>query len=52
MENGRSKRDNPVKEKSFAFALRAVKLAKYLQEDKCEFVPGGYAQPRVGGAED
>ncbi|MBM4422405.1 MAG: four helix bundle protein [Chloroflexi bacterium] len=28
----------PVYEKSFAFALRIVKLAKYLQEEKREFV--------------
>ena len=29
---------NVVKDKSFAFALRVVKLAKYLQEQKKEFV--------------
>lgn len=29
---------NVVKEKSFSFALRVVKLAKYLQEEKREFV--------------
>ena len=33
---GRKK--GPVYEKSFAFALRVVKLAKYLQEEKKEFV--------------
>jgi len=38
MENDRSGRPNVVKEKSFAFALRVVKLAKYLQEQKREFV--------------
>lgn len=31
-------RRNVVREKSFAFALRMVKLAKYLQEQKREFV--------------
>jgi four helix bundle protein len=31
-------RPNPVREKSFAFALRVVKLAKYLQEEKREYV--------------
>jgi four helix bundle protein len=29
---------NVVKDKSFAFALRVVKLAEYLQEQKKEFV--------------
>lgn len=29
--------DNPVQEKSFAFALRIVKLYKYLGEDKTEY---------------
>ncbi|MBU6173813.1 MAG: four helix bundle protein [Planctomycetes bacterium] len=29
---------NVVKDKSFSFALRVVKLAKYLQEQKKEFV--------------
>jgi len=33
-----AKRKGPIYEKSFAFALRIVKLAKYLQEDKKEFV--------------
>ena len=31
-------KDNIVKDKSFAFALRVVKLAKVLQEEKREFV--------------
>ena len=31
-------RHNPVREKSFAFALRIVKLAKFLQGEKKEFV--------------
>ena len=38
MENERGGRRNVVREKSFAFALRVVKLAKYLQEQKREFV--------------
>ncbi|MBD5781058.1 four helix bundle protein [Pelagicoccus sp. NFK12] len=31
-------KENVVKDKSFVFALRIVKLAKYLQEEKREFV--------------
>jgi four helix bundle protein len=31
-------KDNPVLEKSFAFALRIVKLNRYLVEEKREFV--------------
>jgi four helix bundle protein len=31
-------RENVVKNKSFAFALRVVKLAKYLESEKREFV--------------
>jgi len=31
-------KDNIVKDKSFAFALRVVGLAKYLQDEKKEFV--------------
>src|SRR5687768_18405333 len=31
-------KDNPVLEKSFAFALRIVKLYRYLIEEKKEFV--------------
>jgi len=30
--------DNVLKEKSFSFALRVVKLARYLKRDKREFV--------------
>ena len=30
--------ENPVREKSFAFALRVVNLAKYLEAEKREFV--------------
>ncbi len=29
---------NPIRDKSFAFALRVVKLAKYLEHEKKEFV--------------
>ena len=32
------KEDNVVQEKSYAFALRVVKLAKWLQSEKKEFV--------------
>jgi four helix bundle protein len=32
------KENNIIQEKSFAFAVRAVKLFKYLQEEKKEFV--------------
>jgi len=31
-------KENVFKQKSFAFALRVVKLAKYLQGEKKEFV--------------
>ena len=31
------KEDDPLKEKSMAFAVRAVKLAKWLREEKKEF---------------
>lgn len=31
-------KDNVVRDKSFAFALRVVKLAKYLESEKREFV--------------
>ncbi len=31
-------KENIVKDKSFAFALRVVKLAKYLESEKKEFV--------------
>lgn len=30
---------NPVRDKSFAFALRIVKLARFLERDQREFVP-------------
>ena len=36
--NSQLKKKGPIYEKSFAFALRIVKLAKYLQEEKKEFV--------------
>ncbi|MFA7174624.1 MAG: four helix bundle protein [Kiritimatiellia bacterium] len=38
MENEQVIKHNPVKVKSFAFALRIVKLAKFLHGDKKEFV--------------
>ena len=31
-------RENPVRDKSFSFALRVVKLAKFLEEKKREYV--------------
>jgi four helix bundle protein len=31
-------KENPIRDKSFAFALRVVKLAKYLEVEKKEFV--------------
>lgn len=31
-------RNNPVKEKSFAFALRIVKMSQYLNQEKREYV--------------
>lgn len=31
-------KSNPIKDKSFAFALRVIKLAKYLQQDHKEFI--------------
>ena len=31
-------KDNVVRDKAFAFALRVVKLARYLQDEKREFV--------------
>jgi len=31
-------KDNPIKDKSFAFALRIVELAKYLEAEKREYV--------------
>jgi len=38
MESGELKRDNPLASKSFAFAVRIVKLYKYLCDEKKEFV--------------
>ncbi len=40
MDNGNNSltKKNVVKEKSFAFALRVVKLNRYLQEEKREYV--------------
>ena len=39
MENGEwATRDNPVRDKSFVFALRVVKLYRYLTEQKREFI--------------
>lgn len=38
MDNGKLRMENIVKDKSFAFALRIVKLAKFLQMEKKEFV--------------
>ncbi len=38
MENERTVKPSIIRDKSFAFALRAVKLSKYLQEKKREFV--------------
>jgi four helix bundle protein len=41
IENGKLRMGkNVVKEKSFAFALRIVKLCRYLNEDKREYVLG------------
>ena len=31
-------KENPIKDKSFAFAFRVIKLAKYLEDKKREFV--------------
>lgn len=38
MENEKKERRNVVKEKSLAFAIRVVKLCRWLQETKREFV--------------
>jgi len=38
MENEKTAKPNIVRDKSFAFALRAVKLSKYLHEERREFV--------------
>jgi len=31
-------KDDPLKDKSYQFAIRSVKLSQYLQRDKKEFV--------------
>ena len=31
-------KDNPLKDKSYKFAIRIVKLSRFLQQDKKEFV--------------
>ena len=31
-------KDNPLKDKSFAFALRVIKLSHFLQKEKKEFI--------------
>ena len=31
-------KDNPLKDKSYTFAIRVVKLSQFLQQDKKEFV--------------
>jgi len=33
-----SEKNSPLREKTFAFAVRAVKLAKFLREQKQEFI--------------
>jgi len=38
MGNGNRVRENPVRDKSFALALRIVKLARQLQDEKREYV--------------
>ncbi|WP_237741268.1 four helix bundle protein [Geminocystis herdmanii] len=38
INNGEFMKENVIKNKSFAFAIRIVKLAQYLREDKQEFV--------------
>jgi four helix bundle protein len=38
IDSGLRMKENIVKDKSFAFALRVVKLAKYLESEKREFV--------------
>lgn len=37
MSKGVNKEGSVLREKSYAFAIRIVKLAQYLQKDKCEF---------------
>ncbi|GAB1405152.1 four helix bundle protein [Lentimicrobium sp.] len=38
MVNGQKKKDNPIKDKSFAFAIQIVKVYKFLAFEKKEFV--------------
>ena len=38
MSDSRSARPNVIKEKSFSFALRIIKMAKFLEGEKREFV--------------
>jgi four helix bundle protein len=38
MDNGTTMKENVIKSKSFAFALRVVKLARYLQSEQKEYV--------------
>lgn len=38
MENAKQDKPNVVRDKSFRFALRVVKMARFLQEEKREFV--------------
>ncbi len=38
MESGQRAKPNPIQSKFFAFALRAVKMAQYLRDEKREFV--------------
>ena len=42
MEEAKDKKPNPVRDKSFAFALRIIKLYKYLTIEKQEYVMSKY----------
>ena len=42
MEETKDKKPNPVRDKSFAFALRIIKLYKYLTTEKQEYVMSKY----------
>ncbi len=42
MEETKDKKPNPVRDKSFAFALRIIKLYKYLTTEKLEYVMSKY----------
>ncbi|NOT63683.1 MAG: four helix bundle protein [Acidobacteria bacterium] len=42
MEETKNQKPNPVRDKSFAFALRIIKLYKYLSTDKQEYVMSKY----------